>query len=258
MSTAAVTPTSIYHELQTYYQTRKSDLADLGNALQSGSLSDAQKAYDAIVALGQSGPFAGGAPFRLSQREQDFEAVGKALQAGDLAGAQQAFAKLEATFHHNGATPSSNPAPQASAGPEIVINIGGPASTDTTSAPTYSPTAGSSASTTGTSSTGTTGTSSSGTASTAATSASSAGASPEIVINLNNSGNTPEQVVLSFNSTSNGAEQLTVSAQQGTQSPEQVTFNFNPGSREQIVLNLLNSVAGTSATPQTSSLSATA
>src|SRR5580704_802620 len=89
MSTAAVSSSSLYQELQTFYQDRKTDLTQLGQALQAGDLTDAQTAYNALTTLGQSGPFANSEPFHNTQREQDFTAIGQALQSGDLAGAQQ-------------------------------------------------------------------------------------------------------------------------------------------------------------------------
>ena len=83
MSTAAVSTSSIYQELQTFFQARNSDLKQLGQALQSGDLAGAQQEFSAIQNLGQSGPFANGNAFKVSQREQDFAAIGQALQAGE-------------------------------------------------------------------------------------------------------------------------------------------------------------------------------
>jgi hypothetical protein len=56
MSTAAVSSTSINQELHQYFQTRQSDLKQLGQALSTGDLAGAQTAYNNIVALGQKGP----------------------------------------------------------------------------------------------------------------------------------------------------------------------------------------------------------
>jgi hypothetical protein len=104
--------------------------SSLDRHLTSGSLSDAQTAYNSIVSLGQGGPFAGGNPFKLTQREQDFAAVGQALQSGDLAGAQQAFGALETTFQSSqaggpggGLSPTPVASPAASSGPEIILNL---------------------------------------------------------------------------------------------------------------------------------------
>jgi hypothetical protein len=135
MSTAAVSSASLYQQLQTYFQTRQSDLKQLGQDLQQGDLTDAQQEFSAIQTLGQSGPFANGDAFARTGRQQDFDAIGQALQSGSLTGAQQAFAQLESTFHSGGSgstgggttspvstpvsTPASNPA-----GQEIVLNLG--------------------------------------------------------------------------------------------------------------------------------------
>src|SRR5208282_5598379 len=127
MSTAAVSSSSIYQELQSYFQQRRSDLQQLGQDIQSGDLADAQQEYSAIQTLGQSGPFANGDAFKLSNREQDFNAIGQALQSGDLAGAQQALTQLENTFQRsgNGSTPvSSSGSSSAPSGQEIILNLG--------------------------------------------------------------------------------------------------------------------------------------
>ncbi|MFZ0481203.1 MAG: hypothetical protein WAL71_18840 [Terriglobales bacterium] len=109
MSTQAISSTSIYQELQSFYQSRQSDVQSLGSALQSGNLSTAQQAYSQLVSLGQSGPFSGSDPFQRSDRAQDFEAIGQALSSGDLATAQASFAKLEQTFgQSSGQSTSSN------------------------------------------------------------------------------------------------------------------------------------------------------
>ena len=100
MATAAVSSSSIFQELQSFYQTRQSDLQQLAGALQSGKLNDAQTAFNALATLGQDGPFANSEPFANSTRAQDFEAVGQALQAGNLSQAQTAFATMQASFHH--------------------------------------------------------------------------------------------------------------------------------------------------------------
>jgi hypothetical protein len=103
MSTAAVSSTSIFQELQSFYQSRQADVKQLGSDLQSGNLSGAQQAYNKLAALGQDGPFANSEPFGNSSRAQAFEAVGQALQSGDLAGAQAAFATLTSS-QNNAAT----------------------------------------------------------------------------------------------------------------------------------------------------------
>jgi hypothetical protein len=68
MSTSAVSGSSINQQLQQYFQTRQSDLQQLGQALQSGDLAAAQTAYNSITSLGQTGPFAEGNPFWKTNR----------------------------------------------------------------------------------------------------------------------------------------------------------------------------------------------
>jgi hypothetical protein len=226
MSTAAVSSSSLNQQIQQYFQTRRSDLQQLGQALNSGDLATAQTEFNNITTLGQSGPFASGNAFALSNP-------------------QQAFATLQSTFQRSGggtptpiANPGSpnNPAPVVTAaptltpiasspGPEIIINLSsGSGSTSTaSSAPTSS----------STTSTGTSG--------------------PEIVLNLGNGSSTPEQITISLGSaSSSGVEQLSISVgNQQNPNAQEVTLNLNANSDEEIVLNL----AGPSATSPASSTS---
>lgn len=248
MSTSAVSSSSLYQQLQSYFQTRSSDVQQLGRALSSGNLAQSQLAYNNITALGQGGPFANGNPFRVSQREQDFTAIGQALQSGDLAGAQQAFSSLLKTFRGQSAqlvsTSGAAPAPVASpaAGPEVIINL-------------------TSASTNSAASTGATTTSgpeivlnlnSASTSSAASTTPASATSGPEIVLNLNDSNSTsPEQVTINIGNSGSGGEQVSISVGNQGANAQQVTLNLSANSNEQILLNLLNanpaSTAGGSA-----------
>lgn len=142
---AAVSTNASSTELQTYFQTRSADLQQLAKALQTGDLASAQQEFSAIQTLGQSGPFANGTPFKVTQREQDFEAIGQALQSGDLAGAQKAFTQLKSTFHHS-AAPVPSPAPDPL--PAVVVNLTGPAPASSASASTDASSSGSAASST--------------------------------------------------------------------------------------------------------------
>ena len=110
MSTAAVSSSSIFQELQSFYHTRQTDLKQLGTALQSGNLSGAQQAYQSLAVLGDSGPFANSEPFGNSTRAQDFNALGEALQAGDLTRAQASFATLTANQGNFGSAAQATPA----------------------------------------------------------------------------------------------------------------------------------------------------
>jgi hypothetical protein len=116
MSIAAVSSNLINQQQASYFQTRSSDLKELGSALASGNLKEAQAAFNNIEALGKSGPF-GGKSFKIAEREQDFTGIGKALQAGDLARAQQVFGALSASFE--------SPHPVSSSNPEAVLKVSG-------------------------------------------------------------------------------------------------------------------------------------
>jgi hypothetical protein len=122
-TTAADSASSIYQQLQAYRQQRQADLAQLGQALQSGDLAGAQSAFDTLTALGQSGPNKNGQPFQLAERAQDFQAIGQALQSGDLAGAQSAFAKLASTFGKQDQQTQTAISAYNSGAPKIAINF---------------------------------------------------------------------------------------------------------------------------------------
>lgn len=117
MSTSAVSTTSIYAELQAFTQSRQTDVKQLGSALQSGDLAGAQQAFNALVTLGQGGPFANAEPFAKNTRAQAFETIGQDLQNGDLAGAQAAFTALTAKGNNTGQ--------QAQSAPGVVVTISG-------------------------------------------------------------------------------------------------------------------------------------
>lgn len=121
MSTTPVSASSIYQELQAYFQQRGSDLQQLGSDLLAGSIANAQQDFNTLLTLGQGGPSAKGDVFESKVREQDFNAIGQALKSGDLAGAKQAFAQLESTFHqHHDPLPATAPFPSNSAPGESI------------------------------------------------------------------------------------------------------------------------------------------
>jgi hypothetical protein len=137
MSTTAVASSSIYQELRTFFQSRRSDLQQLGKDLKSGDLTKAQQDYQTLQTLGQSGPFANGDTFAVSRREQDLQNIGTAIQAGDLAGAKKALLQLHQTFDPPpvhapvSSDPSASVTPvdssstsTAATSPEIVLNLG--------------------------------------------------------------------------------------------------------------------------------------
>jgi len=117
MSIQAVSDASLFQEIQSFYQNRRTDVKQLGNALQSGDLAAAQQAYDALVSLGQGGPFSNADPFNKAGREAAFEAIGQALQAGDLSGAQSAYAALKSGGY---------PVSQDQTSPAAIVNVSTP------------------------------------------------------------------------------------------------------------------------------------
>jgi hypothetical protein len=137
MSTSPVSTGSLNQQIHEYFQTRQSDLQQLGQDLQAGNTSAAQSDFNNIVSLGQSGPLPNGEAFLLPQRQTDFNNIGEALQNGNLSGAQQAFTELADTFQRSqqssppiqvadsGASAASGTNAAAGAGPEIVLNVGG-------------------------------------------------------------------------------------------------------------------------------------
>lgn len=110
MSTAAVSSTSIFQELQSFYQTRQTDLKQLGSDIQSGNLSAAQQDFQNLAVLGENGPFANSEPFSNSTRANTFNALGEALQGGNLAQAQTAFNTLTGLPNATAPATPANPA----------------------------------------------------------------------------------------------------------------------------------------------------
>jgi hypothetical protein len=233
-STATDGTSSIFQQLQAFQHQRKADLAQLGQALQSGDLAGAQTAFDALTALGASGPSKNGQPFQQAGRASDFQAIGQALQSGDLAGAQSAFTTLAATLGgHNQQTQSAITAYSGSA-PEIVVNFLSSLSSPPTS------------------------TSSSGVSTTqtppkeppvSAPPSSFNGSGPQgvpaLVVNLgpsSGSSSSPESVTINV-SNSNSGEQVSISESQGQtgSAAEQVTLNLSQHNNYELVLNLFNS-----------------
>jgi hypothetical protein len=248
MSAAAVASTAVSQPgpLTSFFHERRTDLSQLGHALQSGNLPGAQTAYNALASLSQNSAFSGSAtnPFKNTQRAKDFATIGQDLQSGDLAGAQAAYAKLYNSFHkHAGDNPGS------SAGPAITITLtnGNGNAVDTTNTPANSTAASTTPASTATSPiTSTVGTTPSTTTpatttpSTTITPSTNPASGPEIVLNLGNGtgSNTPE-IVLNFGNGSGGTSNTSSSS-----SPGEVVLNLGNASNEQITINLSENASG--------------
>jgi hypothetical protein len=238
--------TSIYQQLQAYRQQRQADLAQLGQALQSGDLAGAQSAFVTLTALGQSGPNQGGATFSRADRNQDFQAIGQALQSGDFAGAQSAFASLSSTFGKQSQQAQTAISAYNSVAAEIVINFGRASSSSASSSAAPQEVIVNIGQGTG---------SSSGASNVpevvinlggaSSTNTSSGSIAPELVINLGQGTGTSsassEEVQINLGKGSSGA-QITIDATQGTNgNTDQVTISLNQQktSNYELILNLL-------------------
>ena len=101
VSGVSLTDSSYQTNQQTGWQQVVNDFNQLGQALQSGSLTGAQQAFATLqqdmqnVGQSQSGQS------QSTQQQSALNQLGQALQSGDLAGAQQAFAALKTSHHHH-------------------------------------------------------------------------------------------------------------------------------------------------------------
>ena len=84
---------------------RKQDFQSLANALQSGNLADAQKAFAQLQSDGLKTGQTQSSNSQSNSQSSPLQALATALQNGDLSGAQQAFAQLQqgmkAHHHHH-------------------------------------------------------------------------------------------------------------------------------------------------------------
>ncbi|HZR56067.1 MAG TPA: hypothetical protein VFA74_04275 [Terriglobales bacterium] len=253
MSAAAIANSTVFQPgpLTSFFHERRTDLSQLGQALQSGDLTGAQTAYNTLATLSQNGSFSGSAtnPFRNTQRSQDFATIGQDLQNGDLTGAQAAYADLVNSFRKH---PANTPA-ESGAGPAITITITGGNGNSATENTTNTATTGTSATSNSTDSntatspiTSTVGTTPSTTTTptttpnTTTTPSTNPASGPEIVLNLNNGtgSNTPE-IVLNFGSGSGST-----SSTPATATPGEVILNLGNTSNEQVTINLSENASG--------------
>lgn len=77
------------------FQQERQLFGQLAQALKSGDLTGAQKAYASLQQLRQQQGQTGPQTAEQALLQKDLTAVGQALQSGDLAGAQKAFAQLK-------------------------------------------------------------------------------------------------------------------------------------------------------------------
>ncbi len=80
------------------WQQQRQNMGDLSQALQTGDLAGAQKAFSAIAANST----------KAADPNGPLGKVGAALQSGDLKGAEQAFAAMRSSGHHHHAGASAS------------------------------------------------------------------------------------------------------------------------------------------------------
>jgi len=113
--------------MRSQFQQRAQNFKALGDALKSGDLAGAQKAFDTIQANAPKNGANSGSGTGNSQNplSNDFNALGTALQSGDLASAQKAFATLQQDgqamhkahgHHHHGGSTDAAQSAQATQG----------------------------------------------------------------------------------------------------------------------------------------------
>ena len=103
MSVSGVSSTegSYQTNQQTGWQQVVNDFNQLGQALQSGSLTGAQQAFTTLQQDMQSVSQSQSSQGQSTQQQSALNQLGQALQSGDLSGAQQAFAALKTSQHHH-------------------------------------------------------------------------------------------------------------------------------------------------------------
>lgn len=172
----------------------------------------------------------------FQQRRSDFQQLSQALQSGDLAGAQQAFSALSSLQAANGggaAQKNSQLAQDFSAIGQALQNgdLAGAQQAFASFQQDVQALRGQHHHHHG-----------GGSSQAAAT----APAVPEIVLNLGNSGSSPEQVTIGFSNSASG-EQINFAVDNGSGTPEQLTLNLPAGSNlPEIVLNFGSATASTS------------
>jgi DNA-binding FadR family transcriptional regulator len=91
--------------VQTSNSQRRSEFKQLSEALQSGDLAAAKKAYGSLV---QGSSQSSSSLNQNSPLTQEFQTLGKALQSGDLSGARTAFAQFQKDAKAEASPPSES------------------------------------------------------------------------------------------------------------------------------------------------------
>jgi iron uptake system EfeUOB component EfeO/EfeM len=98
MSISAIFPSSTLNQAnnpQNANQQRRTEFQQLTQALQSGSLTNAQQAFSALTKSGTS------AGIQSVQLTKDLNTLASALQSGDLAGARATYSTVQQGLHNS-------------------------------------------------------------------------------------------------------------------------------------------------------------
>ena len=252
------TPSPLPAQRQDFYQQRKADLQQLGEALRSGNADAAQHAYDALVALGQNGPLRNGQTFHRADRAQDFAAIGQALASGDLAGARSSFFALASTLGRHGhsvggSLPPGLLGPPTPIPPQGTLPPGPPTLIPPSTVPPKPPAIPPQATLPPGPPTLVPPPSTSGVGGPSGPSEiiinvggspATSGGAGDIVVNLPQPSSTPEEVQINFGDKHGSGGQLTIDVQQQSNGAEAVSINIKGGaSNYQLVLNLFEPAA---------------
>jgi hypothetical protein len=110
----SVSTSSISQSSSTSGSQRRQGVGALAQALQSGDLAGAQKAFSALSQkFPAASPSAADGSTSTDARANDLSQLSKALQSGDLAGAQKAFASLKQDAQSVGAAQSAGATQQS-------------------------------------------------------------------------------------------------------------------------------------------------
>jgi len=126
MSVSAIFPSSPLNQandVQNKNQQRRAEFQQLTQALQSGSLTNAQQAFGALAKNATS------SSLQSVQLTQDLNALGAALQSGDLAGARAAYSSVQRGLQSSNSMAAHHHRPHHGGGGSRVLTSGFPGDT---------------------------------------------------------------------------------------------------------------------------------
>src|SRR5579864_4934385 len=129
MSVSAIFPSSdpsSINNLQNTNQQLRTEFQQLAQALQSGSLTNAQQAFGALTTSKTS------SGIQSVQSAQDLNTLASALQSGDLAGARDAYSAVQQDHHGTNPVAAHHHRPRHGGGGSLVLTSGFPGNSGNT------------------------------------------------------------------------------------------------------------------------------